>query len=105
MKHIVALFALLFAVTAFADDAAPAISAHQALDAAEKNMNERGIGKQVFIESVTLKKDAAFSAEPAYWFVKWSHSIPATDPHKVEIGIKVRMDGRTTRLVKGRNEP
>jgi len=104
MKHFAALFALLFAVTAFADDAAPAISAHQALDAAEKNMNERGLGKELYIESVTLKKDSMFNSEN-YWFVKWSHPIPATNPDKIEVGIKVRMDGRTTRLVKGRREP
>jgi len=105
MKHIAALLALLFAATAFADNAAPAVTAHQALDAAEKNMNERGLGSQLYIESVTLKRDAMFSGGGNYWFIKWSHPIPATDPNKVEIGIKVRMDGTTTRLVKNPHEP
>lgn len=105
VKHIAVLAVLLFTVSAFADDApAPAISAHQALDLAEKNMNERGLGKEIYVESVTLTRPAIFGGE-TFWFIKWSHPIRATDPNKREIGIKVRMDGRTTRLVKGIHEP
>jgi hypothetical protein len=103
MKHLVALAALFLTVSAFADSAPP-ISARQALDIAEKNMNERGIGKDVYIVSVTFTHDSLLGGE-AYWFVKWSHPIPATDQTKREVGIKVRMDGAATRLVKGFGQP
>ena len=103
MKQIAVLIALLFVSSAFADTP-PAISARQALDFAEQNMTDRGLGKELYIESVQLLKPALFNGE-TYWFVKWSHPIPATDPNKIEVGIKVRMDGRVTRLVKGRHDP
>ena len=104
MKYVAALIALLFTVTAFADEAAPPVSARQALDSAEKDMNERGLGKQVFVESVTLMRPPIFGGE-TFWFIKWSHPIPASAPGTREYGIKVRMDGRTTRLVKKVGQP
>jgi len=103
MRYLAALAALLLVSTAFASDG-PAITLHQALDLAEANMKERDLGKVIYVESVTLVRPAIFGGE-TYWFIKWSHPIPATDPNKHEIGIKVRMDGRTTRLVKGLREP
>lgn len=104
MRYLAVLAALLLVSTAAFADNAPAISVHQALDLAEANMKERDLGKVVYIESVTLTRPALFGGE-TFWFIKWSHPIPATDPNKHEIGIKVRMDGRTTRLVKGRHDP
>lgn len=100
MKHIIALlFVCLFAIPAFADDQ-PAVTLRQALEAAEKSMNERGLGKDLYIDSVVLNRSAMFGGE-TYWFVKWSHPIPVPDePGKREVGIKVRMDGSATRLVK-----
>ncbi len=97
MKHLVALVVLFFAISAYADEA-PAVSLHQALEIAEKSMNDRGLNKEIFIESVTLNRSAVFGGE-TYWLVKWSHPLVG-DSGKREIGIKVRMDGSATRLVK-----
>lgn len=103
MKHIAALFVLFFAVTAFADDAPP-ISAKQAVDLAEKTIAERGLGGTIYIESVTLERVSMFNVK-TYWFVKWSHSIPAMNPKNREVGLKVNMDGSYVRLVKEPGAP
>ena len=103
MKHLVALLCLFFTVAAFADDI-PAISAHQALDAAEKSMSDRGVAKDVYIASVSLTHSTMFGGE-VYWLVKYSHPIPAEGPNQHEIGVKVRMNGGVTRLVKNLGKP
>jgi hypothetical protein len=103
MKHLVALVALFFAVAAFADEI-PAISARQALDAAEKSMSDRGFAKDVFVASVALTHSTVFGGE-TYWLVKYSHPIPAEAENQHEIGLKVRMNGSVTRLVKTLGKP
>jgi hypothetical protein len=35
-----------------------------------------------------------------FWLIKYSHPIPADGNNQQEIGIKVRMNGGVTRLVK-----
>lgn len=103
MKHIAALIALFFATTAFADDAPP-VSAKQAVDLAEKTIAERGLGKTLYIESVTIQRLSMFSGK-SYWFVKWSRTIPAINPKNREVGLKVNMDGSYVRLVKEPGAP
>ena len=98
MKLLVALVSLFFAVAAFADDI-PAFSVRQALDAAEKNMSERGLPKEIYVASVTLSHATMFGGE-TYWLVKYSHPIPGEGPNQQEIGVKVRMNGSVTRLIK-----
>ena len=98
MKHLVALVFLFFTVAAFADNP-PAISAGQAFDAAEKSINDRGLGKEIYIESVTLTRTTMFGGEN-FWFVKYSHPIAAEGPNQHEVGIQVRMDGSVARMVK-----
>lgn len=102
MKYLVALLALfLVSFSAFAEEPPkPAISARQALDAAENYIKERGLQGDIYVESVTLTRSSMFGGE-TYWFVKWSHPLVASDPAKREVGIKMRMDGSVTRLVKG----
>ena len=80
MKTIVALAVLLFAGSVLADTPPP-VTARQALDLAEQNMKDRGIGNEVWIESVTLVHEAILHGD-TYWFVKWSHPLVATDPAK-----------------------
>jgi len=77
----------------------PPITARQALDIAEKNLAERGLDKKLYVVGVTLERTSMFS-EKAYWLVKWSEPIPASNPSNREVGIKVNMDGSAVRLVK-----
>lgn len=77
----------------------PPVSARQALDIAEKNLAGRGLAPRLYVAGVTLERASVFG-QPAYWFVKWSEPIPASNPDNREVGIKVRMDGSATRLVK-----
>ena len=104
MKHLIALVSLFFAVAAFADEAAPPVSVRQALEAAEKNMQERGLGSDIYIESVSLSRALMFGGD-AYWLVKWSHPLPASTPNSHEIGLKIMMDGKVYRLVKALGKP
>jgi hypothetical protein len=103
MKHLVALVVLFFAVAAFADDAPP-LSARQALEAGEKSIHDRGLEKEIFVTSVSLAHATIMGGE-SYWFVKWSHPLPGNSPSEHEIGLKVRMDGSATRLVKNLGKP
>jgi hypothetical protein len=101
MKTILA--AILFFVVAplaplLAEDA-PLVSARQALDIAEKNLADRGLTKEIYVISVAIQQTSMLNNHP-YWFVKWSHPIPASNPRDREIGMKVTMEGVPTRLVK-----
>ena len=99
MKYLAALAFVLFACSAFADDV-PAVSAAQAAAAAEKNMADRGVSKDIYIASITLAHPTLLGGGEAYWLVKYSHPIPYGPAKQQEIGIKVRMDGSVARLVK-----
>src|SRR5438067_2085149 len=77
----------------------PAVSAREALDIAEKNLAERNLAQKLYVQSVTLERASILKSE-SFWMVKWSEAIPASNPANREIGIKVRMDGTATRLVK-----
>lgn len=97
------LFALAPLVPLLADEAPP-VSARQALDIAEKNLADRGLTKELYVYSVTLTQTSILNNQ-SYWFVKWSHPIPASNPRNREIGMKVTMEGVVTRLVKEPGKP
>jgi hypothetical protein len=101
MKSLVAaLIALTFATAICkAADAPPPVSAGQAVTIAEESLANRGLDKEIYIQSVTLERATILKAR-SYWFVKWSHSLPASNPKNREIGVKVNMDGSAVRLVK-----
>jgi hypothetical protein len=102
MKHhwlILASVLLGASIPAQADETIPAVSARQAITIAEESLANRGLEKQVFVQSVTLERATIMKAK-SYWFVKWSHSLPASDPKNRELGVKVNMDGSAVRLVK-----
>lgn len=104
MKHFIALvFLCCLALPAFADNP-PKLSARQALDAAQKTITDRGLDKEIYIASVSLTT-ATFLGGETFWVVKYSHPIPAEKPNQHETGIKVRMDGTVTRLVKTLGKP
>lgn len=98
-RHFLLLALLSAAASAFAADAPPPVSARQAITIAEESLANRGLDKEVFIQSVTLERATIMKAR-SFWFVKWSHSIPASEPKNREIGVKVNMDGTAVRLVK-----
>jgi len=82
-----------------AADAPPTISARQAITIAEESLARRGLEKEIYVQRVTLERTAVLKS-PSFWFVKWSQSVPASDPKNREVGVKVTMDGNATRLVK-----
>ncbi len=100
MKFIILSLAILLcnAPALFATER-PAISARQALDIAEKDLASRNLTQKLYVVSVTLERPSVFGGI-TYWLVKWSDTIPASNPNNREIGMKVRMDGTPTRLVK-----
>lgn len=98
MKQIAAFVILLFTAAAFADDAPP-VTAKQAVDLADQSLTDRGLRSTIYIESVSIQRVSMFSGKN-YWFVKWSHPIPAINPKNREVGMKVNMDGTCARLVK-----
>lgn len=77
----------------------PSVTLREALNIAEKNLAERGLDKKLYVAGVTLERASMFNGK-AYWFVKWSDVIPASNRNNREIGIKVNMDGTAVRLVK-----
>ena len=67
-------------------------------------ITDRGLDKEIYIESVSLAHAAIFGGD-TYWVVKYSHPIPAEGPNQHEIGIKVNMDGTVRRIVKNLGKP
>jgi hypothetical protein len=100
MKTILCLLLFTFAPLApLLADEAPPVTARQALDIAEKNLADRGLTKEIYIISVAIEQSSILNNK-AYWFVKWSHPIAASNPRNREVGMKVTMEGVPTRLVK-----
>jgi hypothetical protein len=101
MKSFVALVIALSFTPAICKgaDAPPPVSARQAVAIAEESLANRGLEKEIYIQSVTLERATILKAR-SFWFVKWSHSLPASNPKNREIGVKVNMDGSAVRLVK-----
>jgi hypothetical protein len=80
------------------------VSVREAVDIAEKSLNDRSLKGKIYIESVSLDKSSIIGGH-TFWFVKWSASLPASDPKNREVGVKVYMDGTASRLVKKPGTP
>ncbi len=105
MTRLILLTAFVtFASSVFGADSPPSVSASEAIRIAEDSLAHRNLGKDLYILSVTLQRDSILSRN-SFWFVKWSHSIPASNPKNREVGIKVKMDGTATILVKEPGAP
>lgn len=99
-----ALFGLCLVSTIASASDEPAVSAGEAVDIAEKSLNDRSLKGKIYIQSVTLDKSSIIGGQ-TFWFVRWSKSLPASDPKNREVGVKVYMDGRAVRLVKEPGTP
>jgi hypothetical protein len=105
MKFACALLGIIGVVTSGLCAAeAPPISARKALDIAEESLRDRGLTEKIFVAGVRLERSSVVGGYK-FWFVKWSESLPASDPRNREVGVKVYMDGRAVRLVKEPGTP
>ena len=99
MTKFVCLFSLCVASLSFAcAGSPPAISALEAAKIANDYLKERALFDTTFIERITLEKAALLKPE-RHWFVKWDTPLHVDGMQKVEIGLKVTMEGKVTRLV------
>jgi malate synthase len=96
-KFVCLLFLIAPLTFAFAGDR-PAVTAQEAAKIADDYLKDRGLAESTFIESITLEKVAMFSPE-RHWFVKWDAPLPVDGMQKKEIGLKVTMAGKATRLI------
>ncbi len=100
-QFLIGLFAFLLFLQVAAPGViagAPAISAREALDLAQEQLDMRGLQKSVYVESIALKSASLLGAQRV-WTVLWSEKLQA-DGGLVEIGAEVDMKGRVVRLVK-----
>ena len=74
------------------------VSARQAVDIAQEQLDLRGLQSSIQIESVVLQA-ATVLGSTRVWTVLWSRSVSA-DSGKLEVGVEVDMNGRVVRLVK-----
>lgn len=80
--------------------AAPGVGAVDAATIAQKDLNDRGLGAQYSIVSLTLERRGV-SGNGLHWFARWSEPIPGEEDQK-EIGLKINMDGSIARIVQGK---
>jgi hypothetical protein len=100
MLKLVFLFSLFVASLTFARAGEPpAITALEAAKIADDYLNDRALRDSTFVESITLERSAMLKPE-RHWFVKWDEPLRVDGMQKVEIGLKVTMEGKVTRLVK-----
>jgi hypothetical protein len=104
MKTLICSLALLALTPLAALADAPPVSAKQALEIAEKSLKERNLSASVYIESLQMDHSSMMGGHQ-FWFVKWSKTLPASNPRNKEVGIKVYMDGHAVRLVKEPGTP
>lgn len=99
MTKFVCLCSLFIASLTFARAGSPpAITALEAARIATDYLQDRSLLDTTFIESITLEKAALLKRE-RHWFVKWDAPLRVDRMQKEEIGLKVTMDGKVTRLV------
>jgi hypothetical protein len=92
-----AALVVLLAGPSFARDR-PALDIDRAVAIAQGSLEERDLASKLYIESVQLEISSLVKGYP-YWMIRWSEKIPAETPKKTEIGMKVYMDGRATRII------
>ncbi len=96
-RFFLTLIAVLpFLVLPFTVQAAPALSAVQAAEIAQRDLENRNLQHDVYITEVVYKGRLG----KPYWEVLWSKRFPANTEGYNEIGLKIEMDGNYTRTVK-----
>jgi hypothetical protein len=95
--RVIVLIALAVAGHAVAADQ-PAIGIEKAVSVAQRSLEDRGLADRIFIESIKFELSSVVKGH-RFWLVTWSEKIPASTPKKEEVGMKIYMDGRATRLI------
>src|SRR5687768_10825244 len=91
--------AVLFCLSlASAHAARPAISIDEAIALAQKDLRDRGLDREYYVNAVTLERDSVLSRK-VFWFARWSAAIPRPD-RKKEVGLQIDMNGATIRVLK-----
>ena len=91
--------AILLINSAALADSTPVITAAQAAQIAQQDLESRGIQDQFYIWQMTYKKDS-FMNSKRYWEVLWNKSFPAQTEGRKEFGLRIQMNGEYTRAVK-----
>ena len=91
--------AILLINSAALADSTPVITAAQAAQIAQQDLESRGIEGQFYIWQMTYKKDSFMSGK-RYWEVLWNKSFPAQTEGRKEFGLRIQMNGEYTRAVK-----
>ena len=74
------------------------VSARQAIDLAQEQLDLRGLQTTVEIESVVLQA-ATILGDSRVWTILWSRPF-SSDSGKFEVGVEVDMNGKVVRLIK-----
>lgn len=91
--------AILLINSAALADSTPVITAAQAAQIAQQDLESRGIQNQFYIWQITYKKDSFMNGK-RYWEVLWNKSFPAQTEGRKEFGLRIQMNGEYTRAVK-----
>ena len=94
---------LLFTLSAFAENP-PELSAKAAVDLAQKTLDERHLGPNVFIQGLTFQNTALLGGKRT-WYVQWSGFVEGTKPGTREVGLQIGMDGHVVHIVKEPGTP
>ncbi len=92
------LFLVVIGSLVSALEAAPALSAVDAVTIAQADLASRGLEATVYIAFVSYKKGAL--GAPEHWEVLWSSQFNAQTEGRKEIGLRITMDGNYKRSVK-----
>ena len=91
--------AILLINSAALADSTPVITAAQAAQIAQQDLESRGIQDQFYIWQMTYKKDSFMNGK-RYWEVLWNKSFPAQTEGRKEFGLRIQMNGEYTRAVR-----
>ena len=91
--------AILLINSAALADSTPVITAAQAAQIAQQDLESRGIQNQFYIWQITYKKDSFMNGN-RYWEVLWNKSFPAQTEGRKEFGLRIQMNGEYTRAVR-----
>ena len=100
MKSLFSITTAIILISSFAlADSPPIITAAQAAQSAQQDLESRGIQSKFYIWQMTYKKDSFMNGK-RYWEVLWNKSFPAQTEGRKEIGLRIQMNGEYTRAVK-----
>ena len=77
----------------------PAVTALQAAQIAQADLESRGLQNRIYIEQILLKKDGLIKGDP-YWEVMWNDEFPAQTEGRKEFGLRIFMDGSHKRAIR-----